>query len=103
LELDRNHVKLVEELLHLYNANDSEIPDATDYIEDYIKENTWNEDNLIPHGLLQAIYGSVREFNEVMVKGIARGLESSCNQWGSSLPKEMQHAVPLIMVYAGQP
>ena len=27
---------LVEELLHLYNANDSEIPQATDYIEDYI-------------------------------------------------------------------
>ena len=82
---DARHVKLVEELLHLYNGNDSEIPDATDYVENYIKENTVNPDNNIPQGLIQAIYGSVREFNEVMVRGIRRGLMNNCS-WGSNIP-----------------
>ena len=110
--LDPKHEDLVASLLHLYNGNDSKIPIATSYIEKYIDENFGNENTLnegkgdiIPHGLLTAIYGSVRSFNEVMVKGIARGLESQCNNWGWGEVHNvsMYQAVPLLMVYIGQP
>jgi len=83
LNIGVKQVKLIEALLHLYNGNDSEIPYATDYIENYISENPYfAEDKRIPEGLLQAIYGSVREFNETMIKGIERGLKSAANDWG---------------------
>ena len=105
-DIDDEHQDLVASLLHLYNGNDSKIPEATQFIEWYIDEiEKRNEGNIIPipHGLLSAIYGSVREFNEVMTLGIERGLKSKCNSYGSKIPENMTRAVPLLMVYIGQP
>jgi len=74
--------KLITALINLYNGNTSMLDPATEDIEKYIEEHA-SQINVIPPGLIQAIFGALRNFPNVMAKGIARAVTHMSQQWGA--------------------
>ena len=65
---------LLEHLINLYDMKDSELTISSEQIENYILANS---SVTIPAGLLQALYGSIRKFSDVLAHGTSRSLPES--------------------------
>jgi len=76
--------KLIAALINLYNGNSSMIYPATEDIEEYIEEHA-SSLKIIPPGLIQAIFGALRKFPNIMAKGIGRAVVHLSQQWGADV------------------
>lgn len=89
--------ELIGALINLYNKNDSQILMSTEIIEKYIEKNKGKL--AIPPGLVQALYGSLRIYSEVLARGIGRGLSYCASKWGADF---IDPAIPQFLISIGQ-
>ena len=102
VKVPQAQIPLIEALLYLYNGNDSKLPDNVEYIETYL-ETRFGENSPIPHGLLRALFGSLRGFTEELCKGITQGFSNIGNTWNPQLPIVLHKAVPICFAYIHSP
>ena len=95
--------KLIAALINLYNGNSSMIYPATEDIEEYIEEHA-SSLKIIPPGLIQAIFGALRKFPNIMAKGIGRAVVHLSQQWGADVidPSIPQFIVSIVQKQAIQ-
>ena len=99
-DVDPKQHSLLEHLINLYDMKDSELSKSSEKIEKYIKK---NPDVTVPPGLIQAIYGSIRKFSDVLAHGVARNLPDSGIDMIEDAPDpKIMEDLPQIIVWIAE-